>query len=249
MSIDSSTPSNLRATSTRAAALGSTAMPVFLFQSGKGGVAKSSEALKLNYHFIREGRLPTLIDGDRTVQDIILAHKDEQDCHPIALSDEDGFTEFADVIASTDAASPIIASLPGGQLETFSEYAEVIQIAARNAGRKAIVISPMDRYVNSYSHVPEVEKAMPGTEIYLVRPLWFGRPDQFVAFNASQIGKRYLAADRVIDAPLMPAALARAFKDGKRSLHWVEVNGSGGEQATLETWREKSRRAYARFLG
>ena len=164
---------NPRTTSTRSAALGSTTMgrlprepqPVFLFHSGKGGVAKSTEALKLNYHFIKVGKTPTLIDADGTVQDLILAHHEEQECHPIALSDEDGFTEIANVIAATDPASPIIASCPGGQAEIFNEYVPVILIAARNAGRKVILVSPMDLHVNSYAHVPDVEKAMPDAEI------------------------------------------------------------------------------------
>lgn len=246
-----------RPTTTRSAALGSTAMsrtpqeaqPVFLFYSGKGGVAKSTEALKFNYHCIKAGKVPTLADADFIVQDLILAHHQEQDCHPIKLSEEDGFTALADVIASTQAGSPIIVSCPGGQAEIFNDNAPVILIAARNAGRRVIVMSPMDLHVNSYSHVPEVEQEMPEAEIYLMRPRWFGRPEQFVAFNASQLGKRYLAAERVIDVPLMPAALARAFKDGEHSLHWIELNGSGGEKASLEAWREKSRRAYARFLG
>jgi hypothetical protein len=221
---------------------------VFLFHSGKGGVAKSTEALKLNYHLTKIGKLPALIDADGTVQDLILAHHEEQECHPIELSNEDGFTEMADVISTTDPAAPIIASCAGGQADIFNEYVPVLMIAARDAGRKVNLVSPLDLHSSSYAHLPQVEKVMPEAEIFVVRPRWFGRPAQFRAFNNSQIGQRYLAADRVIDVPLMPAALARAFKDGEHSLRWVELNGSGGEKASLEAWRERSRSAYARFL-
>lgn len=68
-------------------------------------------------------------------------------------------------------------------------------------------------------------------------------------FPATELGRRYLAAGRVIDVPLLPEALSRAFKDDHHSLSWIEQHGSGGERASLEGWREKSRLAYARFLG
>lgn len=246
-----------RVDATKAAALSSTmlnrqpeeAEAVFLFHSGKGGVCKSTEAANLNYHFRRAGKIPTLIDGDYGTQDFILAHHEEQECHPLRMSEEDAFTEIADVITEADRSSPIIVSCPGGQAELFNDHASTILVAAGSVGRKVYVLSPLDLHVNSYDHVLPMEEAVRGADIYLLRPRWWGRPEQFFAFNSSELGQRYLNARRVIDLPLAPEALARAFKDGKHSLYWLERNGSGGERSALEAWREKSRRAYERFLG
>lgn len=247
-----------RADATKAAALSSTMLggstaeteAVFLFYSGKGGVCKSTEAENLNYHFRRLGKRPVLIDGDFIVQDFILAHEDdEQECLGLRMSEEEGFTDIAEVITDADPSSPIIVSCPGAQAELFNDHAPTIMAAAHSVRRKVFVFSPLDLHVNSYDHVPDVERVLSGAEIYLFRPRWYGRPDQFRKFNGSELGKRYLAAGRVIDLPLQPEALASAFKDGKHSLLWVERHGSGGERSALEGWREKSRLAYARFLG
>lgn len=246
-----------RANSTRAAALGSTTLSgppgeaesVFMFYSGKGGVGKSTEAANLNHHFRRLGKMPTLVDGDFVVQDYILAHHEEQECHGLRMSEEEGYTALADVITEAEPTSPIIVSCPGAQVEVFNDHVQTILFAARSVGRKVFVLSPLDLHVNSYDHVPDLETAAQGAEIYLLRPRWFGRPDQFRQLNQSELGRRYLAAGRVIDVPLLPEALSRAFKDDHHSLSWIEQHGSGGERASLEGWREKSRLAYARFLG
>ena len=83
---------------------------------------------------------------------------------------------------------------------------------------------------------------------HIIRPRYFGRPEQFEVFNESDLGRKFLAERRVIDLPAVPAALVRRFKTDRMSFSAVAQRGDVADVAALDVWRPKARAALAPLL-
>lgn len=222
--------------------------PVIMAAQPKGGTRKSTTLAEIAFHLTEAGLPPWIMDPDKANPDNYRAHHTELKCECIAMDREHGFTSIARRIGDTRISGPILISCGAGLAEVFKENAGTLDLAASRAGRRFIVLVPIDLDVDSLSHIDDMREAMPGAEFFIIRSRHFGRPEEFEAFNDSDLGRSFIAQGRVIDLPAMPAALVRRFKSDRMSLCAVAERGDIGEVAALDTWRPRSRAALAPIL-
>lgn len=222
--------------------------PVIMAAQPKGGTRKSTTLAEIAFHLTEAGLPSWIIDPDKANPDNYRAHHTELKCECIALDREHGFTSIARRIGDTRISGPILISCGAGLAEVFKENAGTLDLAASRAGRRFIVLVPIDLDVDSLSHIDDMREAMPGAQFFIIRPRHFGHPEEFETFNDSDLGRDFIAQRRVIDLPAMPAALVRRFKSDRMSLRSVAERGDVGEVAALDTWRPRSRAALAPIL-
>lgn len=222
--------------------------PVIMTVQPKGGSGKSTRLAEVAFHLVEAGLSPWIIDPDKANPDNYRAHHTELKCECIAMDREHGFTSIARRIGDTRISGPILISCGAGLEEVFKENAGTLDLAASRVGRRVLVLVPIDLDVDSLNHIDDMREAMPGAQFFIIRSRHFGRPEEFEAFNDSDLGRGFTAQGRVIDLPAMPAALVRRFKSDRMSLSAVAERGDIGEVAALDTWRPRSRAALAPIL-
>lgn len=231
---------------------GTTAMtkldPVLMLWQPKGGCNKSVTTATAALLLTESGFSIVGIDTDPTNPDVYRAHHGEMRCECIALDDENGFTSIARLISDARITGPILISGAAGNVEAFKDNAATLGLSASRVGRRFKMIVPIDLDTDSLIHIEDMAEALPEAEIHIIRPRYFGRPEQFEVFNESDLGRKFLAERRVIDLPAVPAALVRRFKTDRMSFSAVAQRGDVADVAALDVWRPKARAALAPLL-
>lgn len=222
--------------------------PVIMAAQPKGGTRKSTTLAEIIFHLMEMGHMPWIIDQDKANPDNYKAHHTELKCECIAADREHGFTSIARRISDTTITGPILISCGAGLVDVFKENAGTLDLAASRVGRPFFVVVPIDLDVDSLNHIEAMREAMPSAQFFIIRPRHFGHPDEFEAFNESDLGHSFINQGRVIDLPAMPAALVRHFKSDRLSLAAIAERGDIAEVAALDTWRPRSRAALAPLL-
>lgn len=222
--------------------------PAIIAVNPKGGVSKSTLLAGVAYHLYVQGWRPHIIDADVSNPDLSKSHSLRLMVERFSLENEDGFVSVARRLADPTIQEPILISCGAGLVEAFIEGAPILALAASRAARPLIVVSPIDLDIDSFIHLEDIVQAMPGAHVYVVRPRHYGRPQDFVAFAASEIGSSFIEQKRVIDMPALPAALARRFKTDRMSLMDVVDHDDAAEMSALEVWSPKAAAALAPIL-
>lgn len=240
------------ATSLRGRAEGTTSLskldPVLMFWQPKGGCQKSVGTATAAFLMTETGYAIHGIDTDPTNPDIFRAHHGEMRCECIALDHEDGYSSIARRISDTRITGPILISGAAGNVEAFKDNAATLGLSASRVGRRFLVSVPIDLDTDSLIHIDDMAEALPEAEIHIIRPRYFGRPEQFEVFNASDLGRKFIAERRVIDLPAVPSTLVRRFKTDRMSFSAVAQRGDVADVAALDVWRPKARAALAPLL-
>lgn len=232
-------------------AAGTMLSPAYMLLQPKGGTAKSItlEQLLLHLYDLVKHQI-WLIDCDMSNPDLYRAHHTEIEfkCECIALDSDGGYTTVARRLSDPRIDGPIAISTGAGLAEVYARNLGILDLAAHHARRSLNVVIPIDLDTDSVIHIQALREAMPHSVFYVIRPRHFGRPEEFEVFNESDIGQEFLAARHVIDLPVMPSALARRFKTGRKSLISIIEFDDIADRCTLETWAPHSRRALSPFL-
>lgn len=240
------------ATLSRGRANSATAMtrldPVLMLWQPKGGCNKSVTTATAAFLMTEDGFCILGIDTDPTNPDVYRAHHGEMRCECIALDNENGFTSIARRISDARITGPILISGAAGNVEAFKDNAATLGLSAARVGRRFKMVVPIDLDTDSLIHIEDMAEALPEAEILIVRPRYFGRPEEFEVFNESDLGRKFLAERRVIDLPAVPAALVRRFKTDRMSFCAVAQKGDVADVAALDVWRPKARAALAPLL-
>lgn len=222
--------------------------PAIIAVNPKGGVTKSTFLASTAYHLYLDGWRPVIIDTDVSNPDLFKSHTRQLLVECFSFENEDGFVSTARRLADPKIQEPILISCGAGLVEAFLESAPILDLAAARAKRPLIVVSPIDLDIDSFIHLDDIVKALPGARVYVVRPRHYGRPRDFVAFAASEIGSNFIGQKRVIDMPLLPATLARRFKSDRMSLMDVVEQDDAAEMSALDVWSPKAAAALAPIL-
>lgn len=222
--------------------------PAIIAVNPKGGVTKSTFLASTAYHLYVLGWRPFIIDADMSNPDLFKSHSPRLTVECFSLENEDGFVSTARRLADPTIQEPILISCGAGLVEAFLESAPILALAAARAKRPLVVVSPVDLDIDSFIHLEDIVQAMPGARAYVVRPRHYGRPRDFVALASSEIGRRFIDEQRVIDMPALPAALARRFKTDRMSLMDIVDHDDAAEMSALEVWSPKAAAALAPIL-
>lgn len=219
---------------------------VFLARNTKGGVGKSTLLAILIYLLNMLRNELSVIDTDAANPDIYKSHHERYSAYCLGLNTEDSYTALAGLIRSLEG-DVMISAAAGGQ-ELFAEYAPVLDDACLILERPVHVLWPMDLDVDSYVSLAESAEAMPHATFWPIRNLYFGKPEEFVAWNESKTAEPYFAQKRVLDLPPTPAALMRCFKTDRMSFLDVHERGHVELQSALRIWNKRVSQALAPLL-
>ena len=234
---------------------------LLIFGGTKGGIFKSGTTLSIRDFLICLGAIPIVVDTDPNnpdLDDAIKASEGNNLSVPIDLANQRGIRAFCDVMTKA-LQHPILVSRPGGDAPEFVANAPVIEAVAASLGRRPIFVWSIDTGADAFRHLEDISTAMSGFEFWVSRPEFFGKPDDFEAFNTSVVGRKCIEANRVIDFPRLPDFVYDGFKATKSQVaeglakqeqptkrltpKALYENGSVFDRATIELWRAKVKRA------
>lgn len=220
---------------------------VYWIRNAKGGVGKSTGAASIHYLRRKMGEESAIIDTDPANPDLFKSHAKSAIAHCVSLDSEDGYTNLAGLIARTD--EDIVISAPAGGQELFERYAPVVDLVCRKCHRIVYLVWFIDPDIDSFINLEDSAAAVPYANVWVIRNLVFGPPEKFEAFNEHRVAQPIFKAGRVLDLPLVPAAVMRSFKSGRMSFNEILENGPEETRSALEIWTPRAMHALHPMLG
>ncbi|KVE85460.1 protein mobD [Burkholderia cepacia] len=213
-----------------------TTYPIYLVGGSKGGVGKSFVSLALADYLQRRDFPVALVETDTSNPDVMKAVQDEVPCVAYSLDEAEGWiglVNFCDerrdaaIVVNTAARSqPGIARFGATLASTLSELR-----------RELVVLWVINRQRDSLELLRAFSPTFPAATIHVVRNGYFGTPDKFTLYQASQLRKTIEARGRTLDFPDLADRVADELRSQRMSIRVASETMHIGERAELLRWR------------
>ena len=209
---------------------------VYWIGGAKGGVGKTMVGMGLIDFLRNEGRDPVLVETDKKNPDLGRAHVDELIVETADLGDQDGWVELLDLCAKISA--PVVINSAVGVDET--QGIDALEQSLESSGKKLVVLWVINRQRDSIELLREFMRSIKssGTEIHVIRNLYFGAAHKFELFNGSDTKKEIEGrGGKVFDLPEIADRIANELYSRRASVAACLNGAETGTRFVLGRWQ------------
>jgi hypothetical protein len=171
---------------------------IIIIGGSKGGVGKSIVAMALIESYVKKGREYRLFETDTSNPDVAKIYKEniigpsENDTEEIPcfnLDHKEGWIELVNELDSTDAMKDCVINTAARSNDGVARYGGSLNDSVVALGRELITLWPINRQKDSIELLKEYIKTMDKSKIYVLLNKYFGEPEKFQLYNATNTKK------------------------------------------------------------
>lgn len=223
---------------------------VYLAGGSKGGVGKSLVSMALLDYLEQNGETPVLVETDQSNSDVAKAYPHLPSL-TVDLNVADGWIELVNALEE-HADAPVVINSAAGSLPGIIEYGGGLKAAAKELGRRLVIVWPINRGRDSIEAAKLVHDRMQGVPFYILRNLYFSPANKFEFFNATNLRKALEEAGSgkggVLDFPDLADRVADAFYTDRKSIQAAREGMPLGNRVELDRWRSEVRKVIEQLV-
>ncbi|WP_425117420.1 P-loop NTPase [Burkholderia anthina] len=213
-----------------------TTYPIYLVGGSKGGVGKSFVSLALADYLQRRDFPVALVETDTSNPDVMKAVQDEVPCVAYSLDEAEGWIGLVNFCDERRDAAIVVNTAARSQTG-IARFGATLASTLSELRRELVVLWVINRQRDSLELLRAFSPTFPEATIHVVRNGYFGTPDKFTLYQASQLRKTIEARGRTLDFPDLADRVADELRSQRMSIRVASETMHIGERAELLRWR------------
>ena len=210
--------------------------PIYLVGGSKGGVGKSFVSLALADHFQRQDIVAALVETDTSNPDVMKAVQDEMHCVAYSLDEADGWIGLVNFCDGHRDAAVIVNTAARNQVGV-RRFGAMLAGTLGELQRRLVVLWVINRQRDSLELLHGFSRTFPDAVTHVIRNGYFGTPDKFSLYQASELRKSIEAKGKSLDFPELADRVADELRGQRLSIRKAAETMHIGERAELLRWR------------
>ncbi|MGR3905875.1 protein mobD [Burkholderia sp. SR8] len=224
-----------------------TTYPIYLVGGSKGGVGKSFVSLALADYMQRQDMPVTLVETDTSNPDVMKSVQDEIHCIAYDLDEADGWIGLVNACDERRDAAIIVNTAARSQTGV-ARFGSTLASTLGELRRQLVVLWVINRQRDSLELLHAFSRTFPDAVTHVVRNGYFGTPDKFTLYHASQLRKTIEARGRSLDFPDLADRVADELRSRRMSIRQAAESMHIGERAELLRWRAACDAMFSRMI-
>ncbi|RQS59087.1 protein mobD [Burkholderia sp. Bp8963] len=224
-----------------------TTYPIYLVGGSKGGVGKSFVSLALADYMQRHDVPVALVETDTSNPDVMKSVQDEMHCIAYDLDEADGWIGLVNFCDERRDAALIVNTAARSQTGV-ARFGTTLADTLGELGRQLVVLWVINRQRDSLELLHAFSLTFPNAVTHVVRNGYFGAPDKFTLYQASQLRKSIEARGHSIDFPELADRVADELRSRRMSIRKASETMHIGERAELLRWRRLCDTMFAKVI-
>ncbi|HDR9501216.1 protein mobD [Burkholderia pyrrocinia] len=222
--------------------------PIYLVGGSKGGVGKSFVSLALADHLQRNDVPVVLVETDTSNPDVMKAVLDEVPCIAYSLDEAEGWIGLVNFSDEHRNAAVVVNTAARSQTGV-ARFGATLASTLGELRRKLVVLWVINRQRDSLELLRAFSPTFPDATIHVVRNGYFGAPEKFALYQASQLRKTIEARGHTLDFPDLADRVADELRSQRMSIRVASETMHIGERAELLRWRSLCDTMFSTMIG
>lgn len=210
--------------------------PIYMVGGSKGGVGKSFVTLALVDYLQRTDINVVLVETDTSNPDVMKAVHAEIECASCNLDDVSGWIDFVN-FCDTHRDAIVVVNTAARSQAGVEQYGGTLASALDELARRLVVLWVINRQRDSLELLLKFGATFPNAITHVVRNGYFGSPDKFTLYRASQLRNAVEAQGQSLDFPDLADRVADELRSQRLSVGKAAQTMHIGERAELLRWR------------
>jgi NUBPL iron-transfer P-loop NTPase len=213
------------------------AKKIIMVCGGKGGVGKSMVTMATLDRLADGGSKVTLVETDTSNPDVHKCYGSEVPAHLVDLEAANGWVELLN-LCDAEREATVVVNTRAANNEGVRAYGETLRGALSDLERSLATFWVINAQRDSVELLKAFLETMPEGELHVVRNMYFGREEEFEAYNGSKTrGRVEERGGRSLTFPVLASRVANDLYNKRLSIGRAFRDLPIGQRAELRRWK------------